>query len=138
MKTISVAGNSYPRSQNCRYHFHQYQNAVGDRLERIHTCIALFFWKVTFPSFLPISSTIDPTPPNNASFALLSVFHADIKCERRSWKACLSILTSSAILADCGCGKLWVSAGLKVMLKSRKSKPPRSALKWIQIGLGAS
>ena len=40
---------------------------------------------------------MEPTPPNSASFARLSAFHAEMKFERRLWKTCLSILTSSAM-----------------------------------------
>ena len=40
---------------------------------------------------------IEPAPPNNASPERLSAFHVEMNDRRRSWKALLSILTSSAI-----------------------------------------
>ena len=43
---------------------------------------------------------MEPTPPNKVSFDRLSDFQADKNCDSRSWKTCLSILTSSAITAD--------------------------------------
>ena len=99
MKTIRVAGNSYPSSQNCS-HLCKLLTLKGT-LEVAHTCIALFFWNDWLSSFLPNRTTMDPTPLNNASFdCRLSPFHVETKCESRLLKVSLSILTSSPILFD--------------------------------------
>lgn len=76
MKSNRVAGNSYPSSQNyCECQFPK----IEGNFKSNHTCMALFFWNVTVSSFFPMSITMEPTPPNNASFARLSAFHAEMK-----------------------------------------------------------
>ena len=99
MKTIRVAGNSYPSSQNCS----DICKLLMSRGISVvaHTCIALFFWNDRLSSFLPKRTTMDPTPPNNASFdCRLSPFHVETKCDSRLLKVSLSIFTSSPILFD--------------------------------------
>jgi hypothetical protein len=64
----------------------------------IRTWIALFFWNCADSSVLPINTKIEEAPPNSASPLRLSAFHADIKCESRSWKRFLSILISAMVI----------------------------------------
>ena len=98
VKTMRVAGNSYPSSQNCRY-LYELLTSKGYS-EVTHTCMALFFWNDWLSSLLPNTITMDPTPPNNASVdCRLSPFHVETKWDSRLLKASLSILTSSPILS---------------------------------------
>ncbi len=68
--------------------------------------MALFFWNWAASSVLPMRMRIDEAPPNSASPPeRLSAFHAEIKCDRRSWKRFLSILISAMVEAGCGDGR---------------------------------